>query len=73
MAKQESHSEAGSIASDLIHFLNTSPTAFHAVGNPITTSFLQLLFVSLENPPPLPLCIGNLIKWWTFAVVCLFR
>ncbi|OAY47934.1 probable aspartyl aminopeptidase [Manihot esculenta] len=31
MAKQESHSEAGSIASDLIHFLNTSPTAFHAV------------------------------------------
>ncbi|XP_021690228.2 probable aspartyl aminopeptidase isoform X2 [Hevea brasiliensis] len=31
MAKQETYSEASSVASDLIHYLNASPTAFHAV------------------------------------------
>lgn len=31
MAKQQ-NSDANSVASDLIDFLNASPTAFHAVG-----------------------------------------
>ena len=32
MAKKEAQSEASSVVSDLINFLNVSPTAFHAVG-----------------------------------------
>lgn len=41
MAKQESNCEGSSVVSDLINFLNVSPTAFHAVGN-----FTLSVFVS---------------------------
>ena len=48
MAKEE----ASSVVSDLINFLNSSPTAFHAVGNYSHSLFSILLFVCFLRKSP---------------------
>lgn len=65
MAKQESNCEGSSVVSDLINFLNVSPTAFHAVGN-----FTLSVFVSRSKSrfPSLTGQILNRFCWSEFEI-----